>query len=548
MKIKEYYVGPLAFALSVLALAGCDEKTQPDTAAISLIPALTPMAIPLCLNNQCGVLDQDGAILISPDSNYNQMASLPSSSKTFIFAKDGFWNLANAYSKKVIRENFSDSYVTPLTTGYYAVGQGEKFLVMDEQGKEVQPAKFDNLYVTRETKTKIIVYDVGAKIGFLSATGQLITEPLFDSVNLWGTAVAETGGWVVAQSGAEKWIFNVNTHELKKVEFDKITKFGDEHMVVKFDEGGFALADAHGQLLTEHKYYSLGMPSNGLVAFQQESGCGYLDFQGNVVLPATFWFCNDFGEKGAMVMTKANGSERAKGGFIDRTGKWLIPPRYDWVDRAGYSVLGMYGNVPGYNSISTQTNTGLTTGIFDVNKGVEVFEPVYPQIGVLNDNLFVFTRTNAPVKKTSMFGQVTQTPSMGVMNAAGKVLIEPGEYVDINLDVTGHYLIAMENTTAQSGFALYNLAGKLLVPAKWQELVIDEPRGAVFAYERIDPDTPGTLKALFRLDGTPSFQVSRIECGAEQVRDSKGQVLWPTNPEEFCTQAEPSTDANMVEQ
>ncbi|PJC96413.1 hypothetical protein GQ37_022285 [Janthinobacterium sp. BJB1] len=536
---KNHYtrLPPLVRSLPFFLLASCEILRQAVAATIAPIAALPPMTIPLCINEQCGVLDQNGAILVSPDNDYDNIASAPSHN-TFLFAKDGFWNLASANGKRIIKERFSDGELLFLTPGYYGIGHDGKFSVMNAQGDEIQPAKFDTLYLGGNKE--FIVYEIDGKLGFLSTTGILITELLFDSASIW-TNLAQTGGWLTALRGNEKWIVNINTHEQKKVTFDKISSFADGHMVVAMNDGGQGLADANGNLLTELKYQRLGLPGNGLVAFHEESlsPCGYLDYQGRVAIPATFSSCEVFGQQGALVMTKTSDGtygNYGKAGLINRSGEWLIQPTYDWAGPAGHSVMGMLRNVPGYNSIAMRQGD-YRYGIFNVNKGVVVFQPDYLQIGVLNDNLFVFTKPDMPLKKTTMFGQATQTPPVGVMDAAGKVLIEPGQYIDIRLDATGHYLIAMENTTAQSALALYNLSGKQLVPAKWQELVINEARGVVFAYERMDSDQPGTLKAVYRLDGTPSFQLSRIACGAEQVLNSKGQTLWPANPKAFCPQS-----------
>jgi len=532
---------PLVLSLSVLALAGCKDQSKPQTAAP--VPALASMTIPLCVNGECAVLDQNGAILVSADNDYDNVISAPFNN-TFIFAKDGFWNLASADGKQIIKEHFTDA-LRLLTPGYYGVGQNDKFGVMDEQGKEIQPARFDDLYVAGENQ--LIVYEVDGKRGFLSATGQLITEPVFDSSVVQGD-FNKTGGWMTAERGDEKWAINVNSHEQKKVEFDRISAFASEHMVVESSGKGNGLADAKGTLLTELKYFWMGVPSEGRVAFKEkyDSPCGYLDFQGKTVIQATFSSCEVFGKKGALVKTSAAEGETAKAGLIGRNGEWLIQPVYDSAEPAGYSTLGMILNVPGYTQIGKlQSAFSATFGIFDVNKGVELFKPTYSQIGVLNDDLFVFSNAGSPTKQVSMFGEPLQVPTLGVMDATGKVLIEPGEYVNIRLDASGQYLRAMEDTSVLSTFALYDLKGKRLVPAKWQELVIDEARGAIFGYELegTGDDQSRTLKALYRLDGTPSFQISRLECGAEQVRDGKDQVLWPANPQDYCPQPEQATDA-----
>ena len=84
------------------------------------------------------------------------------------------------------------------------------------------------------------------------------------------------------------------------------------------------------------------------------------------------------------------------------------------------------------------------------------------------------------------------------------------------------------------------------MPAKWQDLQVDEARGAIFGYrvEGNGDDAVRTLRALYRLDGTVVFDTNRLPCGAEQVVDGKGKVLWPQDAQAHCPAPEPVAEAS----
>ncbi|AZC19713.1 WG repeat-containing protein [Pseudomonas sp. CMR5c] len=528
-------LGSLILSLSALALTGCKEESSPKTVAAALAPAPAAMVIPVCANGECAVLDQNGAVLVGADNDYDAVVTLPLD-KSFLFAKDGTWNLASADGKQILLANFTDD-LRPLTPGYFGFGQDDRLGIIDQSGKQVQPPRFDDLYVGGQDD--FIVYELNEKRGLLDAKGQELTQALYDS-SVVRDDFAKRGWWMTAERGEEKWAFNLKTHEQKQVEFDSIDSAANEHLVVS-NEQGKSLADAQARLVDPARYYWLGVPGDNRVAFREkyDTPCGYLDLQGKVVIQAQFSTCEVFGKQGALVTAQAAEGEHGKIGMIDPQGQWKVQPVYDSAEPAGFSPLGLFPQVPGLNQVGVlQSAFTATFGIFDVDKGVELFKPTYSNIGAITPELFVFSTPDSPTKPVTLFGEATKIATVGLMDASGKVLMEPGQYVDIRLDSTGHYLLASEDTSPLATVALLDLKGKRLISSKWQELVVDEARGAIFGYavEGVGDDQTRSIKALYRLDGTPSFQVTQVDCGAEQVLDGQGKVLWPTNPQDHCPQ------------
>ncbi|CAM4007510.1 hypothetical protein CCOS865_01534 [Pseudomonas reidholzensis] len=506
---------------------------------------IAEMVIPVCVNEQCAVIDQTGALRVGPDNDYASIYAVPFSN-TFIFGRDGYWNLASGDGKQVLKANFTDELFT-LTPGYFGFVRDGKVGVMDEQGKEVQPATFDDVYVGGDND--FIVYEIDELRGILSAKGEKISDAVFDSMYV-RDEFAKRGNWVLAERDGQSWGYNLDSKVLKQLDFDSIESAADGHLVVaKEGVTGKGLADAAGNLLIPIGQYWLGTPGGGLVAFKSayDSACGYLDYQGKVVIEGKFEACETFGKTGAMVQLPRTEQGRGKAGMIGHDGKWLIEPQYDSVGDAGIGLLGMAGHRPGFNHIGVLQNMFTATyGTINLDTGKVVFAPTYTQIGVITPERFAFSDAQSPRKSLMVLGMANTVQTVGVMDAKGKVLIKPEQFVGIKLTADQHHLLAAEGSSSDDNRALYDLDGKLLVPAKWQDVQVDEARGAIFAYqvEGNGDDAVRSLRALYRLDGSVVFDTNRLPCGAEQVVDGKGKVLWPSDPQAHCPQPEPVAEAS----
>ncbi len=540
--MKHLFTAPRAALLCALPmlLAGCDQ--QPPAAAT---PPVAAMTIPLCVNDECAVLDQNGAFRVAPGSEYTQIYTQPFTD-AFIFGRGDYWHLASGDGKRVIRADITDSLYA-LTPGLFGFVRDGKVGVMDEQGKEVQPAIFDTVFVGGDNQ--FIVYEIDELRGILTPKGEKVSEAVFDSTYV-REDFAKRGNWVLAERQEQHWGYNLQTQVLRQLDFDTILSAADEHLVVSREgTAGKGLADAAGNLVIPFGRYWLGMPGGGLVAFRDgyDKPCGYLDYQGKVVIEAQYQSCETFGKTGGMVQLQGDDGGRGKAGMIGQDGKWLIEPEFDSVGDAGMGLLGMSGHSAGFNHIGKLQNAFQATyGTVDLDQGKVLFQPTYQQIGLVAPKRFAFTELKSPRKTVKLFGMPSEAPTFGLMDDQGKVLVKPEQYVSYKLLADGHHLLAAEGSSTDALRALYDLDGKLLVPAKWQDVTVDEARGAIFGYrvEGNGDDAVRTLRALYRLDGSVVFDTNRLPCGAEQVVDGKGQVLWPKDAQAYCPAPEPVAEAS----
>jgi len=112
----------------------------------------------------------------------------------------------------------------------------------------------------------------------------------------------------------------------------------DSHSV-----GTYGRLDSDGREVVAPVYEHLGGLSEGLIAFYKDRQAGFMDVHGQVHVPARFTFARDFSEGlacvnvgGEVVRGLSQGSIPAvkggKWGFIDASGEYVIPPRFDDCD------------------------------------------------------------------------------------------------------------------------------------------------------------------------------------------------------------------------
>lgn len=330
-KTVAYLPQHLAVSVSTLLLSACNQGDDaPKPAAVAPQPAAPSMAalsIPLCLNGQCAVIDQDAKLLVPFDNDYDNIVA-SAYQGTLMAAREERWNLIQAKDGKVLRDDIGEA-LSLLTPNLYGFVRDGKYGVVDGQGKEVQAPRFDDIYPN--SANEFIIYEIDGKRGILDAKGKQLTEALYDTTLVNGS-VAEHGGLISAERGEEKWIINLATGEQKAVAYESLGDLHDGVMSASVIGKGSQLVDAKGDVVGDGKSYDyLGTPANGLVAFREkyDSPCGYLDYQGKVVIAAQFAGCGAFGKQGGLAQQRMEDGSSGKYGLIDRSGAWKVQPQYD---------------------------------------------------------------------------------------------------------------------------------------------------------------------------------------------------------------------------
>ena len=198
---------------------------------------------------------------------------------------NGKWGAIDTTGKEVVPVIYDRAFY--FSEGMAGVSLDGKPSVIDKTGKEIMPLDYAHVGSFSEGLAMVAMRDgeTGYKWGFIDATGKEIVPPRYDRVENFsnGLAAVAMGDW----ENGFKWGF--------------IDKNGNEVVPVgKYDELG------------DHRVRDPRLP--GL----------QVQFYG---------FLND-----GMVAVQLDG----KWGFIDKTGKEIVPPQYDHADNfsEGFAVVG----------------------------------------------------------------------------------------------------------------------------------------------------------------------------------------------------------------
>ncbi|WP_158610252.1 WG repeat-containing protein [Herminiimonas sp. KBW02] len=496
------------------------------------------LALPVCANDRCAVVNQEGVLLMPFDNHYGNIIAADYRGTVFVGDQD-MWHLVSADGKKVIKANISDQ-LAPLTPNYFRFGADGKVGIIRGDGKRIAGPGFEYVYVN--SNNPYMVYGHKGKQGLLNAQGVKITDARFDNITSHNPAATRASLVTASNDDGQLWLIDLKTNKVLPTKAASLDQVQDGHLVARSqNRTQTGLVNEKGQLVIDLKYYSLGTPGGGLVSFQEQNNgpCGYLNYQGKVVITAQFSTCLPFGQKEALVRERLANGNAGKFGPINHEGAWVHPPSYDRADLAGLSALGLPTQVKGLLSIVEMERFTAKFGLYDTDTGKEIMPMQYQSIAAISPDWFSFSSKDSPQVKVRFMGSETMMPALGIMDRKGKQLVAPSGFIHISLDTSGRFFQALTGIDKYSKTGLYDLNGNLIVPPNWEMLDIDQGHGVIKAYNRIDDGSESgllVLHALYSLHGKPLLTVNTLACGAQQALNSAGAVIWPEDPEPYCRQ------------
>lgn len=231
--------------------------------------------------------------------------------------KNGQWGFIDRTGKEAVP--FQYDYVESFTEEFAAVERDRKWGFIDRTGREVVPPRYESVTDFSEGMASV---RLDGRWGFIDRTGREVVAPQYDSVYAFhdGLAVIRTDDGVgfIDKSGR----IVVSPRYLDAMPFS-------EGMAAVYNDG-WGFVDTTGREVVAPQY---GNPfsnsvdgtlfSEGLAVVYQNRKAGFIDKTGKLVIPIQFDYAEDFHE-GLAAFRKDK-----KWGFIDQTGKEVIAPQYD---------------------------------------------------------------------------------------------------------------------------------------------------------------------------------------------------------------------------
>jgi WG containing repeat len=382
--------------------------TQP-TVIVKNTQADSQSLLPIVQNGKWGYIDRTGKLTISAQFE----AAEPFSEGLASVQVGGKWGYIDRTGKLVIKPQFSDAEEFVDGLAIISFGKTRTGSFIDRTGKLLTPNGFDSVDKFSEGLARVGNSNGGIKPGYhhgyIDRTGKLVIPMRFGQMTgefYDGRAMVGLYKGVVSLYKGESWKYGYIDTTGKMVIAAKYDGGDDPILWDKsdFSQGMAAVRqnDKWGYINREGKTvipfrraYSAGPFNEGIAVLKYDNGTAkYIDQKGKIVRSVYEERGHRYGFENGLGLISARG----KWGYIDRTGKVVIKPRYL---RAGHFREGF-----------AAVNDKDSGGDFYIDKtGKPISSKRFTQCGEFQNGA----------------ARVKIDDKMGYINPAGKYIYEPNE-------------------------------------------------------------------------------------------------------------------------
>ena len=338
---------------------------------------------------QCAKALSDGLALVGTadeclfiDKSGNPTIRLPKESyprsfseKRATYKENGRFGYLDRSGRKAIPARFVAALSFSSGLACVLLSDGGNWGHIDKSGAVVIEPRFEKPISFREGLAEI---PVDGKWGFIDKTGEFVIEPYYDrATDFWDgmafvrkyprTGLKNAAGEVLLEpryllfNGPREGLMTIQEYDkvgfvewktgkiVIPMVFDWVEPFNDGLAPVRQD-GKWGVIDRSGRYIVEPKYGRIGWFREGLAAVDVDLSerwdydhgkYGFIDRTGKMVIEPQFDFAMWFSEDLAAVKVRMNDDNREaeaedefsrierRWGFIDRSGKSVIAPRFD---------------------------------------------------------------------------------------------------------------------------------------------------------------------------------------------------------------------------
>ena len=296
--------------------------------------------------------------------------------------------------------------------GYY-VQKGDKWGYIDSFGTTVINLKYEALDKFDQYGRARMIYK--GKFGIIDCGGQVIIPAAYDYIDSFGTIDV-----AVAQMGSKFGAVNDRFEVVIPFEYDYIYPFNNQHSSVAYKDGKFGVISSDGKHLSSFDYTHME-EFRGALALAYKNGYGYLDTNGNEVIPTVH---SDVKQGTALSV------------FLKKDDKWaLFSPSGRNLTGFRYTSAGAFSN--GLSAVSVEIG------------GIQKY-------GYVNDSGDVIIPFEYSSAQNFKYGKaiVTKGGYSGIIDIENRVII-PFEYTGFNSSYD-YNVIAAADQSGKWGLISFN--------------------------------------------------------------------------------------------
>jgi serine/threonine protein kinase len=413
--------------------------------------------------NKFGYLEENGKEVIPPDY---EDATIKVKHDQFLVKQMGKFGFINSKNKKITE--FIYDTCSGFVNNYAAVSRNGKWGFINRSGKEIIPVEYNMVDIFRGN---IAIVKKGAKYGIIDANNKEVFAFDYDGLE----SADPDNELFIARKGEEMGVFNKERKTILKFGYSKIQVSQNMRFIVAagndgkylvydrwnngetnlpsfvymegfndlgtkamssltYEDGKYKIYDYARNKIIISEYYTY--ESLTLFKYEKSGKYGFMNLNFEEKIPAQYTVVEEFSDGLARV------AQNGKYGFIDHTGRVIIPLKY------------AYDAVTKFNSGRSRVYTGYSNDGYIDKKGEFIFST-----NMYNANE-IFTEYGLTL--------VNKGGVWGVIDITGKTIVEP-KYIKDAIDILDFGIVIKNN----NGFVkLLNFNGEEIIPYKYKTITM----------------------------------------------------------------------------
>ena len=386
--------------------------------------------------------------------------------------KGGKWGFADENGELRVPVKFDEVHL--FYQGLVAVRLGEAWCLVDKNGEVVRGRKYQAIQRPGEGKRAALF---GDQWGFLDDSGDWLIEPRFEDAKPFSGGRARVAVSVKEDDESEKVLYG--------------------------------LIDPQGKWIAEPQYDYINVDVNGFSTFEEHdefgnTKFGYLDQDGNQIVPAQFGYGGIFNDGRAVVTdfkeAKKGFEVKKISGLIDERGKRIKVKNYEYISdfKEGFAVVSWkysaWGDELEVNEEGFISNWESQPSFGLIGKdGKEVLELDYGYLHYIGNSKYIVRKRDRIEKgviksdggvvipfehdeliylgdESGAFvsGYRNHIPGISILDSEGKVLFHTDDYA-MDTWVLGSDVVLVRSASDQK-CGLIDLKGNIILPAKYDSI------------------------------------------------------------------------------
>lgn len=303
-------------------------------------------------DDKAGIMDEKGNIVLEP-----KYTSINKDDDYYLVAEDGKYGYLDSLFNVVIPFQFDDA--SCFVDGIAVVKVGEKYGIINEKGQFILAPTYDDIGYVYEEDPYVKINNSG-KYGLIDKNGNVVLWPEYDDIYVlddWiEVEMEDTYGamnldleWIVPLNYRDvgrdseynvmwaddmddiRHYFDMNGNELIYGDGWK-SSISEDGLITVSQGDGYSLYDAEGRYVRYLDYYNVCKFFRGLSNAEDEDyNCGFINEDGNIVIPFEFDNAGHFSEDGLVSVYKDG-----KWAFMDEAGELITDFIFDKVSDFSY--------------------------------------------------------------------------------------------------------------------------------------------------------------------------------------------------------------------